>query len=93
MTRQLSQGKVFLAEGMVCSQARGMKANCLQLLVAGSKLKGGEAGRGPRKWVMKGLKCAKKFVLDTGANRGHEGEEPHDQMGHLGSNMAGVLKQ
>ena len=92
MTWQLRQGKLFLAEGMVCSQARGMKANSLQLLVTGSKLKGEEAGRGPRKRVMKGQEGAKKFVTDPGVKGKPEGEQPRDQIGHLGSNTAGVLK-
>lgn len=29
----MRQEELFLAEGMVCSQTRGMKANCLQLCV------------------------------------------------------------
>lgn len=39
-----------------------------------AKFKGGEAGWGLRKWVMKGLEHAKKFVLDPGANREHAGQ-------------------
>ena len=69
-----------------------MKANSLQLLVTGSKLKGEEAGRGPRKRVMKGQEGAKKFVTDPGVKGKPEGEQPRDQIGHLGSNTAGVLK-
>lgn len=87
MTRQLRQGKLRLAEGMVCSWTGGMKANCLWLYMARSKIKGEEAGRGPRKWVINGLEYAKKFELDPKINGKHEGEEPPSQIGHLGSSM------
>lgn len=50
-------------------------------------MKGEEAGRGPRKWVINGLEYAKKFELDPKINGKHEGEEPPSQTGHLGSSM------
>lgn len=41
-----------------------------------------------RKWIVKGLACAKKFVLDPGANGEHEGEESRDHICHSGSSTA-----
>lgn len=55
-------------------------------------MEGGVAGWGLRKWIMRGLECAKKFVLDSATKEEPEGQESHDQICHLGSSLAGVLR-